>query len=166
MEHKVISLSVEQTRKWGKCLGESLKNGDVLALRGDLGAGKTALAQGIGEGLGVARPITSPTFTLIHEYEGQCHGIKSRLVHMDLYRLKHPQEVEVIGVEESFSEDTICLIEWPEIAFDYLPENCLEVEILGSGEQKREIIFHTHESSWEQRIKDMIHTMERLGGSK
>lgn len=166
MDYKVTTTTVEQTREWGKCLGGYLRNGDVLALIGDLGAGKTAMAQGIGEGLGVTRPMTSPTFTLIHEYDGHCQGTKIRLVHMDLYRLQHPQEVEVIGVEESFSEDTICLIEWPEIAADYLPGNRLDVEILGSGEQPREIIFHAQESDWEQRIKDMIQFKESLGGSQ
>ncbi|WP_407313267.1 tRNA (adenosine(37)-N6)-threonylcarbamoyltransferase complex ATPase subunit type 1 TsaE [Desulfosporosinus sp. SB140] len=164
MDYKVTSMSPEQTRAWGKHLGGHLRKGDVLALIGDLGAGKTSLAQGIGEGLGVTRPMPSPTFTLIHEYDGQNRGTKVRLVHMDLYRLQHPQEVEVIGVEEAFSEDTICLIEWPEIAEDYLPENHLMVEILGSGEKPREIIFHAQDSDWEERIKDIIHSRERLGG--
>ncbi|WP_041276249.1 tRNA (adenosine(37)-N6)-threonylcarbamoyltransferase complex ATPase subunit type 1 TsaE [Desulfosporosinus acidiphilus] len=166
MDCKVTSETVEQTRNWGKCLGERLLPGDVLALIGDLGAGKTALAQGIGEGLGVTGPMTSPTFTLIHEYEGQCQGKKIRLVHMDLYRLQHPQEAEVIGVEESFTEDAICLIEWPEIAEDYLPENRLDIKILGSGEQPREIIFHSAENDWEQRIMDLIYSREKLGGSQ
>lgn len=157
-------MSAEETREWGKQLGRHLRKGDVVALIGDLGAGKTSLAQGIGEGLGVTGPMPSPTFTLIQEYDGQNQGAKVRLVHMDLYRLQHLQEVEVIGVEEFFAEDTVCLIEWPEIAEDYLPENRLVVEILGSGEQPRKIVFHIYDETWDVRIKDIIHFRERLGG--
>lgn len=152
MDYRVTSLTVEQTRKWGKQLGGRLRGGDVVLLIGDLGAGKTAFAQGIGEGLGVVGPMTSPTFTLIHEYIGQFNGNKVRLIHMDLYRLRHPEEAEVIGIEDAFVEDAICLIEWPKIAEDYLPDDCLEVEIHGSGEMPREISFHAKDSSWEQRL--------------
>lgn len=157
MEYKVTSLTAEQTRELGNRLGRNLQGGDVVALRGDLGAGKTAFAQGVGEALGVIGPMTSPTFTLQHEYLGQIpgSGIKVRLIHMDLYRLQRPEEVEVIGVEDAFVEDTISLIEWPEIAEDYLPEDRLEVEILGSGESPREITFRAQEHEWEQRIKIM-----------
>jgi tRNA threonylcarbamoyladenosine biosynthesis protein TsaE len=155
MEYRVISSTVEQTREWGKQLGGRLRGGDVIALIGDLGAGKTAFAQGVGEGLGVTGPMTSPTFTLIHEYIGQINGDEVRLIHMDLYRLQRPEEAEVIGVEDVFTEDSVCLIEWPEIAEDYLPEDRLNVEIQGSGEQPREIIFRAEERDWKQRFKDM-----------
>ncbi|MFZ3130667.1 MAG: tRNA (adenosine(37)-N6)-threonylcarbamoyltransferase complex ATPase subunit type 1 TsaE, partial [Desulfosporosinus sp.] len=100
-------------------------------------------------------PMTSPTFTLIHEYSGRIKGSEVRLVHMDLYRLQHPEEAEVIGVEDAFQEDAVCLIEWPEIIEDFLPEDRLTVEILGSGEQLREIIFRADERAWEQRLKEM-----------
>jgi tRNA threonylcarbamoyladenosine biosynthesis protein TsaE len=155
MNYSVMSLTVEQTREWGKQLGARLQGGDVIALSGDLGAGKTAFAQGVGEELGVTAPLTSPTFTIIHEYMGQIKGTRVRLIHMDLYRLQRPEETEVIGVEDSFVEDAICLIEWPKIAEDYLPEDRLEVEIIGSGEQPREIIFRARTGNWEQRLNDM-----------
>lgn len=157
MEYRVTSITAEQTREWGNRLGRHLQGGDVVALIGDLGAGKTAFAQGVGEALGVKGPMTSPTFTLQHEYLGQLTGtgVKARLIHMDLYRLQRPEEVEVIGVEDAFVEDAICLIEWPQIAEDYLPEDRLEVEILGSGESPREIIFRARERDWEQRLKVM-----------
>jgi len=155
MDYRVTSLTVEQTRKWGKQLGARLRGGDVVALIGDLGAGKTAFAQGVGEALGVTGPMTSPTYTLIHEYIAQLKGTQVRLIHMDLYRLQRPEEAEVIGVEDAFVEDAICLIEWPEIAEDYLPEDRLEVEIIGSGEQPREIIFRAKDFDWELRLKDM-----------
>lgn len=155
MDYRVASLTVEQTREWGKQLGVRLRGGDVVALIGDLGAGKTAFAQGVGEALGVTGPMTSPTFTLIHEYIAQLKGTKVRLIHMDLYRLQRPEEAEVIGVEDAFVEDAVCLIEWPEIAEDYLPEDRLDVEIIGSGEQSREIIFRAEDFDWELRLKDM-----------
>ena len=155
MDYRVTSLTVDQTREWGKQLGARLRGGDVVALIGDLGAGKTAFAQGVGEALGVIGPMTSPTFTLIHEYIAQLKGTQVRLIHMDLYRLQRPEEAEVIGIEDAFVEDAICLIEWPEIAEDYLPEVRLDVEIIGCGEQPREIIFHAKDVDWELRLKDM-----------
>ena len=155
MDYRVTSLTVEQTRGWGKQLGARLRGGDVVALLGDLGSGKTAFAQGIGEALGVTGPMTSPTFTLIHEYVAKLKGTQVRLIHMDLYRLQRSEEVEVIGVEDAFVEDAVCLIEWPEIAEDYLPEVRLDVEIIGSGEQPREIIFHAKDYDWELRLRDL-----------
>ncbi len=155
MEYRVTSATAEQTREWGKQLGGWLRGGDVVALIGDLGAGKTAFAQGVGEAFCVQGLMTSPTFTLIHEYVGRLKGKEVRLIHMDLYRLQHPEEAEVIGVEDSFQEDTVCLIEWPEIIEDFLPDDRLIVEILGSGEQPREIIFRANEGVWEQRLSNM-----------
>ncbi len=152
MDYRVTSTTVEQTRELGKQLSERLQGGDVVTLMGDLGAGKTAFAQGIGEGLGVTSSMTSPTFTLIHEYKVLIQGTKIRLIHMDLYRLRFPEEAEVIGIEDAFVEDAVCLIEWPEIAVDYLPDDRLDVELHGSGEMPREIIFHARDSSWEQRL--------------
>jgi tRNA threonylcarbamoyladenosine biosynthesis protein TsaE len=155
MNFRVKSAKVEQTRGWGKQLGGYLRGGDVVALIGELGAGKTAFAQGVGEAFRVKGPMTSPTFTLIHEYSGRIKGSEVRLVHMDLYRLQHPEEAEVIGVEDAFQEDAVCLIEWPEIIEDFLPGDRLIVEILGSGEQPREIIFRADKSAWEQRLQEM-----------
>lgn len=158
MEYRVTSLTAEQTREWGYRLGGRLRGGDVVALIGDLGAGKTAFAQGVGEVLGVIGHMTSPTFTLRHDYMGKLSGtgVKISLVHMDLYRLQHPEEVEVIGIEDVLTENSVCLIEWPEIAEDYLPEDRLEVEIIGSGESPREIVFRAREHEWEQRLKTMV----------
>ncbi|AET66347.1 ATPase, YjeE family [Desulfosporosinus orientis DSM 765] len=152
MDYKVTSNSVEYTHEIGKQLGRCLQGGDVIALIGDLGAGKTAFAQGVGEGLGVASPMASPTFTLIHEYKGQRDGTEIRLIHMDLYRLRHPEEAEVIGIADTFTEDAVCIIEWPEIAEDYLPDDRLTVGILGSGEMTREIVFQSKDSGWEKRL--------------
>jgi len=155
MDYKVTSATVEQTREWGKQLGGCLRGGDVVALIGDLGAGKTAFAQGVGQAFGLKGPMTSPTFTIIHEYLGQMMGTEVRLIHMDLYRLQRPEEAEVIGVEDAFQEDAVCLLEWPEIIEDSLPDDRLVVEILGSGEELREISFRADDCAWEQRLKNM-----------
>ena len=152
MNIRLESSSPEETHALGTKLGKLLQGGDVLCLIGDLGAGKTALAKGIGEALNVQEPMTSPTFTFIIEYQANAQGTPVRLVHMDLYPLNHPEEAEVIGVGENFQEDRICLIEWPEIAEDILPEDVLELRMEGSGEEKRVITFHSQSAHWTERL--------------
>ena len=153
---EVQSLSSEDTYALGKKLGKVLQGGDVLCLLGDLGAGKTVLAKGIGEALGVKEPMTSPTFTFQIEYSAISQDKPVRLIHMDLYRLRYPEEVEIIGVEDAFQVDVICLIEWPQIAEDILPENALKVQIEGAGESNRKIVLKSHSQTWEERLKDII----------
>ena len=156
MEHILTSSSVEETRRFGQRLGELLKAGDVICLFGDLGVGKTSFAQGIGEALNVKESLTSPTFMLIQEYTGVAQGREIRLVHMDLYRLQHRDEAEVIGVEDNFLNDTICLIEWPEVALELMPEKRLEVEIKGSGLEERRLIFRSTAREWEDRLRGLF----------
>lgn len=156
MSLQVQSLSAVDTLNLGKQLGTVLKGGDVICLVGDLGVGKTVLAKGIGEALGIEGPMTSPTFTFMQEYSGCAQGEVIRLIHMDLYRLKYPEEVEVIGVEDAFQENCICLIEWPEIARDYLPEDRLEVCMEGSGEETRNIVFQLCSKVWEERLQNFM----------
>lgn len=157
--------SPAQTAEFGQKLGERLQGGDVVLLKGDLGAGKTALAKGIAKGLGVEQTLTSPTFTLIQEYPVRQYSDKTdplgengivqkkiTLVHMDLYRLHHPEEAEVIGVEEHFQPDKVCVIEWPEVAEEFLPEDALTVELAGSGDERRRILVFSRDSGWEARL--------------
>jgi tRNA threonylcarbamoyladenosine biosynthesis protein TsaE len=153
MELTVLSKSAQETNLWGQRLGSLLRGGDVVCLAGDLGSGKTALAQGAGEALKVTAPMTSPTFTLIQEYNCESGGKDLHLVHMDLYRLQEPEEMEVIGVMDYFQEETICLIEWPEIALDYLPDDILEVRIEGNGEMPRKITFRSWAGDWGERFR-------------
>lgn len=128
-----------QTYAWGQRLGRFLCPGDLLCLYGDLGAGKTLLAQGIGQALNVPEPVTSPTFTMIQSYQGQQAKGSSTvtLVHMDLYRLRSSAEAEIIGVWDFMGADSVNLIEWPEIIADDLPEDRYEVHIEGSGGDPR-----------------------------
>ncbi len=103
------SASVERTRHLGALLGGLLAPGDVLLLQGELGAGKTALTQGIGAGMGIHGVINSPTFTILKAYAGSL-----TLYHFDLYRIEDPEEVYSLGFEDYFSGDGVCVVEWAE----------------------------------------------------
>lgn len=134
---KTIFLAeAEATRSLGVKFGQLLPTGSVILLEGDLGAGKTTLVQGIGEGLGITEPIVSPTFTLINEYT------KGRLplYHLDLYRLQTP-EIKALNLESYWEGDEVALgvvaIEWAE-RLPYLPESYLRLCLTYSGENGRE----------------------------
>ncbi len=120
----VITANAGETRKVGRTLGDSLKPGDVLAITGPLGAGKTVFAQGVAESLDIREAVTSPTYTIISEYEG-----RMPLYHMDLYRLGTPDEFTWLGVEEMLNGNGISLIEWSERAGEELPERAISVHI-------------------------------------
>jgi tRNA threonylcarbamoyladenosine biosynthesis protein TsaE len=105
----VETRSVEETFALGRRLAAELKAGDVVALDGELGAGKTVLVKAIAQAFGFERPVTSPTFTIIHEYDTQ-----PPLFHIDLYRLNSEAEAIQVGVEEYLRGNGICLVEWAE----------------------------------------------------
>jgi tRNA threonylcarbamoyladenosine biosynthesis protein TsaE len=119
-------------------MGRRLRRGDVVALHGPLGAGKTTLVKGIARGLQIQDPVTSPSFTLIAEYEGLQAEQPVVLYHVDLYRIGHPQEIEDLGMEEILNGSGICVIEWAEKAEEFLPESAIHVHIeLKEGENRR-----------------------------
>ncbi|MDR1256655.1 MAG: tRNA (adenosine(37)-N6)-threonylcarbamoyltransferase complex ATPase subunit type 1 TsaE [Spirochaetaceae bacterium] len=125
MENLVfISNSCDETFKFGMTLGKTLKNGSVVALTGALGAGKTCLCAGICRALGVTAPVTSPTYMIIHEYEGIFP-----VYHIDAYRLSGVADFESTGGLEFLGADGICLIEWGERLAECLPEGAVSVEI-------------------------------------
>ncbi len=127
----------DQTLRLGCTLGKSLRGGDVLAITGDLGTGKTHFVKGIAQGLGIApSQITSPTFTLVHEHEGRIP-----LYHIDLYRLEDIREVESIGLEEYFSCDSVVAIEWAERAASLLPTTRLDITFSHQGDDRRQIVI-------------------------
>jgi len=105
-----VSRSPDQTRRIGARLGALLRSGDVLALSGDLGAGKTQLVRGLARGLGVTTRVHSPTFTLVNEYSGG----RLKLFHLDLYRLETPDQIHSAGIEEFLQPDGVAVIEWAE----------------------------------------------------
>lgn len=156
MKFTFLSSTPLDTRRFGEHLASLLRGGDVICLIGDLGAGKTALAQGIGEGLKVIGPLTSPTFTLIQEYPAETAQNKVRFIHMDLYRLQHIEEAEVIGVEDFFQRDCICLIEWPQIARELMPVDALEIIIDRTGETERKFLINCSDLNWEKRLSPLF----------
>jgi tRNA threonylcarbamoyladenosine biosynthesis protein TsaE len=112
------------TRAFGERLGRLLAPGDVVCLAGELGAGKTMLAQGIAAGLGVDEPVSSPTFALVQEYAG-----RARVYHLDLYRLASLDELIDLGFPELWHAGGVILIEWPERIAPALPPDRLEIHL-------------------------------------
>ncbi len=127
--------SAAQTRALGRRLARLLRPGDVVFLQGPLGAGKTSMAQGVGQGLKVQTPMTSPTFVLLARHEGS-----TPLYHADLYRLTEPEEVADLALEQQ-SNDGVLLIEWPERGLEALPAEHLLVvlEPVEGNEKERRI---------------------------
>lgn len=144
--------SLEQTETLGRTLGMVAAPGDVITLAGPLGAGKTALAQAIARGLGVAPDIyiTSPTFSLLHEYRGRIP-----LYHMDLYRLTGESEIESLGFPEYFYGDGLTVIEWPERLGSFMPAERLHVELAISGETSRNVRLTGFGAVWQKRVADI-----------
>jgi tRNA threonylcarbamoyladenosine biosynthesis protein TsaE len=126
--------SAEETVEFGKNIGAFLLPNDVIALTGQLGAGKTTLIQGIAAGLGVTDYVTSPTFIIINEYQGRLP-----LFHIDLYRLDQLGDVADLGIEEYFNRGGVCVIEWSEKLCGLLPHSAEKIEIQVVSEQEREI---------------------------
>ena len=134
--------SEEETRELGKKLAEALEVGDIVALIGDLGTGKTALTRYIAEALGVKEPVTSPTFTIVREH----HEGRIPLYHFDVYRVYDPDELYEIGFEEYLFGDGVCIIEWADLIEELLPEGTLIINIKrGEGETEREYSFAVKE---------------------
>jgi tRNA threonylcarbamoyladenosine biosynthesis protein TsaE len=141
--------SEEETIALGEKLAEKLASEfpapAVVLLIGQLGAGKTTLAKGIVKGLGAARPddVSSPTFTLIHEYSPLAHArgseVASIVYHIDLYRLDTPEQVATLGLDEIFDRRAVVLIEWGERFPELMPADRIEIRLMATGECSREI---------------------------
>ncbi len=141
LKKRYITGSPEESFEIGRELGETLEDGDIIALHGQLGAGKTVFAKGIAAGLGVEEEITSPTFTLLKEYDGRLI-----LHHFDLYRIENGEELESFGFYD-ITGDGVCVIEWAERAS--LP-CCINVHINALNPDKpdeREIIIESTEEN-------------------
>ncbi len=135
----------EETRAWAAAWIQTLAPGTVVALHGDLGAGKTCVVQGMAEGLGIAGPVTSPTFTIIHEYASDG---KPRLIHIDAYRLAGEEEAEELGMEDYMTSGIITAVEWPERIPHLLPPRTLHVHIAyGDGPDDRILTLGGGEAS-------------------
>lgn len=133
----LASCSVADTECLGAMIGNGVQGGEVFALYGEVGTGKTALVRGIATGLGAApRRVSSPTFVLIHEYRGRLP-----LAHADLYRLESVQTVPHLGLEEYFDGRTIVAVEWAERAMSELPIDRVEIRFAHRSETERTIII-------------------------
>ena len=127
-----------QTRSIGRKIGRSLMPGDVVALEGALGSGKTTLVKGIAAGLGAApeREVTSPSFALIHEYSG-----RKKMFHMDWYRLETLTPADARLAEECFEQGAVSIVEWPDRGKNILPAGTIWITLEHAGRTKRIITF-------------------------
>ena len=132
-----VSTSVAQTERLGIRLGELLEPRDVICLSGELGAGKTALARGVGRGWGSPARVTSPTFVLVNEYPRPSDsGI---LYHIDCYRLERTADIATVGLEDILDSDAAVLIEWPEHIVDLLPADRLWITLSYDSPTRRRL---------------------------
>jgi tRNA threonylcarbamoyladenosine biosynthesis protein TsaE len=133
-----ITRSPEETIALGRTLASSLEPPKLVLLRGDLGAGKTTLIKGIAEAFQAAKEddVTSPTFTLIHEYRGP----QANLFHIDLYRVDTPRQLETLGLDDLISDNSILLIEWGEKFARFVRERDIEIAIDRLGENDRKLL--------------------------
>jgi len=120
-----LALDETQLRAWGTALGANCRAPLVISMTGDLGAGKTTLAQAICAGYGVTEPVTSPTYSLVHRYDAP----GSAVVHIDLYRLDNESQLGNLGWDEILSEDALVIVEWPERAGDRMPADHLHIDL-------------------------------------
>lgn len=127
--------SAEETRALGVRLAAELRAGDVILLEGPLGAGKSELARGIAQGMGVRETVTSPTFTILNVYSGE----RLPLYHFDWYRLESAEELYEMGMDEYLGGDGVALVEWPGRCPEALPADFLMIEISPEGEETRRI---------------------------
>jgi tRNA threonylcarbamoyladenosine biosynthesis protein TsaE len=145
-----LSSSVEETEAFAENIAKVLFPGALLALWGDLGAGKTAFVRGLARGLHVKGRVTSPTFTLVHEHAGD-----PALYHLDLYRLGE-EGLEDLGAEEYFAGQGVCAVEWPGNAGGLLPEERLDIEITETGECGRRIAVSPRGERYVELLKGIV----------
>jgi len=135
----IISYNAEQTHRLGARLGALLRPGDVICLSGDLGAGKTAFAQGIGHGWGATSALTSPTYNLVHIHRREKD--KHRLYHLDCYRLEGAVDAASIGLDEILDEGETLIFEWPEQIEQTLPKERLWIDLHIIESTRRNFVF-------------------------
>jgi tRNA threonylcarbamoyladenosine biosynthesis protein TsaE len=154
----LTSHSPEDTREAAAAVSRSLAAGDIILLGGDLGAGKTTFTQGLGHGLGIDGPVTSPTFTLLHSYESRS-GL--RLLHADLYRLDHLQEVVDLALPELLEEGAVAVVEWGDLAAPALLPEYLDVRIaFGEQDDERSLTMRPVGPSWCARVRSLRQVFE------
>jgi tRNA threonylcarbamoyladenosine biosynthesis protein TsaE len=155
---KLISHSAEQTAAIAGALAGVLVAGDVIALSGDLGAGKTTFVRSAAQALGVTEPVTSPTFTIVHEYDGALP-----VVHVDAYRLDSAAEFVSVGSDEFLTDDTIAFIEWAQHVEGALPSDRIEVSLTwGDGPDDRIVELEVRGSRWSARRQALVRAFSAI----
>ena len=150
---KMLSDSPDRTIATGQALGKLLKPGSVVCLKGDLGTGKTHFAKGVALGMGISEHVTSPTFTIINEYQGRLP-----LYHVDAYRLEEEEEAYELGLEEYLYGTGVTLIEWPERIQSLLPDEYLRIIIKQAADgffSKRELEFLPRGQDYAQLVEEL-----------
>lgn len=142
----------EVTYKFGEKLGNLLGANDVVTLNGDLGAGKTTMTKAIAKSLGIEESITSPTFTIVQEYEDG----RLPLYHFDVYRIADPEEMYYIGFDEYLAKGGVVIIEWAQIIRDVLPNERLDIEIHYSEDGGRTVILTAYGEKYEKMMQELI----------
>lgn len=152
--------SVDETRDLATALSALARPGDIVVLAGDLGAGKTAFVQGFGRGLGVTGRITSPTFTIVHVYDGG----RLPIHHLDVYRLDQLSEALDLGLAEMLDEGGVVLIEWGDAITPILPHDYLEVRLtFGEGDDDRQLAVRPVGPGWAGRVEPMTVALAAWG---
>jgi tRNA threonylcarbamoyladenosine biosynthesis protein TsaE len=149
--------NADRTREVGHALASLLQPRDTVVLTGDLGAGKTTLVQGVGQGLGVEDHVASPTFTLVREYSGRLD-----VAHVDVYRLEWVQDVVDLALDELGGPERVLLVEWGDAVSDLLPQDRLRVELTTArvdGDSRR-IVITAQGRSWAGRWERLEHALE------
>ena len=148
-----ISRSPEQTRRLGVRLGQLLRGGEVICLQGDLGAGKTVLAQGIGRGWGAVAALVSPTFVLVREHRRPSG--KQRLLHVDFYRLDDERAAWGLGLDDWLgADDAVVIVEWPERAPSVLPAERLWVRLERAEPGRRQLLLTAHGAVYQALLRE------------
>ncbi|WP_077210602.1 tRNA (adenosine(37)-N6)-threonylcarbamoyltransferase complex ATPase subunit type 1 TsaE [Bacillus dakarensis] len=148
-EYEFISTQTQDTLDFAKRLAALLQPSDVIALEGDLGAGKTTFTKGLALGLDITRTVNSPTFTIIKEYNG-----KMPLYHMDVYRLSDSSED--LGFDEYFEGSGVTVVEWAHLIEEQLPEEILTIQLRHTGDDTRKIVLQPKGPRYEQLCKELF----------
>lgn len=149
--------SADDSRDLGAAVAGHIRRGDVVILSGDLGAGKTTLTQGLARALGVDEPVTSPTFTLMRQYDS-----RPRLLHLDIYRLESVNEVLDLGLHELLDDDAFAVVEWGDVVAPTLATSYLELRFeLGGGDDDRVITARSVGAAWASRFAELARDLGR-----
>lgn len=138
---KVVTNSPEETEMLGEQFAAKIKSGDIIGLKGDLGSGKTQFVKGVCRFFNIPGEVNSPTFILVNEYIGTSGSESMSIYHFDLYRLKKINELDSLGLDNYFNNESICLVEWSELLEEYLRNQLITVSFEHGQNENQRIVF-------------------------